>query len=105
LEGMSSAGQYTGTPPILHNPHMLVLGSPGTGKSTLVKTLIFRSESLTPYTGTGRPPAFIIIDPAGEYAEKAGELEEQGVKVTVIDLCRIGSITHYFYQAFHRSRG
>jgi hypothetical protein len=67
---------------------MLVLGSPGAGKSTLVKTLIFRSDSLTPYTGTGRPPAFIIIDPAGEYAEKAGELEEQGVKVTVIDLCR-----------------
>ena len=75
-------------PEILHNPHMLVLGSPGAGKSTLVKTLIFRSESLTPYTGTGRPPAFIIIDPAGEYAEKAGELEEQGVRVTVIDLCR-----------------
>jgi hypothetical protein len=75
-------------PEILHNPHMLVLGSPGTGKSTLVKTLIFRSDSLTPYTGTGRPPAFIIIDPAGEYAEKARELEEQGVKVTVIDLCR-----------------
>jgi hypothetical protein len=75
-------------PEILHNPHMLVLGSPGTGKSTLVKTLIFRSDSLTPYTGTGRPPAFIIIDPAGEYAEKAGEFEEQGVKVTVIDLCR-----------------
>jgi hypothetical protein len=75
-------------PAKLHNPHMLVLGSPGTGKSTLVKTLIFRSDSLTPYTGTGRPPAFIIIDPAGEYAEKAGELEEQGVKVTVIDLCR-----------------
>jgi len=75
-------------PEILHNPHMLVLGSPGTGKSTLVKTLIFRSESLTPYTGTGRPPALIIIDPAGEYAEKAGELEEQGVRVTVIDLCR-----------------
>jgi hypothetical protein len=75
-------------PAKLHNPHMLVLGSPGAGKSTLVKTLIFRSDSLTPYTGTGRPPAFIIIDPAGEYAEKAGELEEQGVKVTVIDLCR-----------------
>ena len=75
-------------PAKLHNPHMLVLGSPGTGKSTLVKTLIFRSDSLTPYTGTGRPPAFIIIDPAGEYAEKAEELEEQGVKVTVIDLCR-----------------
>ncbi len=74
-------------PAILHNPHMLVLGSPGTGKSTLVKTLIFRAESLRPYTGTGEPPAFIIIDPAGEYADKAGELEEQGVKVTVIDLC------------------
>jgi len=74
-------------PSILHNPHMLVLGSPGTGKSTLVKTLIFRAESLTPYTGTGEPPAFIIIDPAGEYADKAGELEEQGVNVTVVDLC------------------
>ena len=94
---MPSSGIYLGSdefgrpvywnPALLHNPHMLVLGSPGTGKSTLVKTLIFRSDSLIPYTGTGKPPAFIIIDPAGEYADKAGELEEQGVKVTVIDLC------------------
>ena len=74
-------------PAKLHNPHMLILGSPGTGKSTLVKTLIFRSGSLTPYTGTGRPPSFIIIDPAGEYADKADELRAQGINVTVIDLC------------------
>jgi hypothetical protein len=76
-------------PSKLHNPHMLVLGSPGTGKSTLIKTLIFRSGSLIPYTGTGRPPSFIIIDPAGEYADKADELRAQGIEVTVVDLCNM----------------
>lgn len=74
-------------PAILHNPHILVLGQPGTGKSTLIKTLIFRIDGLTRYSGTGKPPAIIIIDPAGEYADEAEELREMGVKVTVVDLC------------------
>ncbi|MEM2257869.1 MAG: DUF87 domain-containing protein, partial [Candidatus Caldarchaeum sp.] len=74
-------------PSMLHNPHMLVLGSPGTGKSTLIKTLLFRIDGLSKYSGTGKPPAVIIIDPAGEYAAEADELRSMGLKVTVIDLC------------------
>ncbi|MEM2652326.1 MAG: DUF87 domain-containing protein, partial [Candidatus Caldarchaeum sp.] len=74
-------------PSMLHNPHMLVLGSPGTGKSTLIKTLLFRIDGLSKYSGTGKPPAVIIIDPAGEYAAEADELSSMGLKVTVIDLC------------------
>ncbi len=73
-------------PSLLHNPHMLVLGQPGTGKSTLIKTLLFRIDGLTKYSGTGKPPAVIIIDPAGEYAAEAEELRENGLKVTVIDM-------------------
>ena len=75
-------------PETLPNPHILVLGTPGSGKSTLIKTTLFRLNQLTPYTGTGRPPAVIIIDPAGEYADKARLLRELGLKVTVIDLIR-----------------
>ncbi len=74
-------------PSMLHNPHMLVLGSPGTGKSTLIKTLLFRIDGLSKYSGTGKPPAVIIIDPAGEYAAEADELRSMGLKVTVVDLC------------------
>lgn len=74
-------------PAMLHNPHMLVLGAPGTGKSTLIKTLLFRIDSLAKYSGTGKPPAVLIIDPAGEYAAEADELRSMGLKVTVVDLC------------------
>ena len=75
-------------PSLLPNPHVLVLGPPGKGKSTLVKTMLFRLDQLTKYTGTGRPPAVLIIDPAGEYADKAEELRAKGLKVTVIDLVK-----------------
>ena len=68
-------------PSILPNPHVLILGPPGKGKSTLVKTMLFRLEQLTKYTGTGRPPAVLIIDPAGEYADKAEDLRAKGLKV------------------------
>jgi hypothetical protein len=75
-------------PSILPNPHVLILGPPGKGKSTLVKTMLFRLEQLAKYTGTGRPPAVLIIDPAGEYADKAEDLRAKGLKVTVIDLVK-----------------
>ncbi|MEM2383385.1 MAG: ATP-binding protein [Desulfurococcaceae archaeon] len=73
-------------PETIPNPHILILGPPGSGKSTLVKTMLFRLEQLAKYSGTGRPPSVIIIDPAGEYADKADLLRELGLKVTVIDL-------------------
>lgn len=73
-------------PETVPNPHILILGPPGSGKSTLVKTMLFRLDQLAKYSGTGRPPSVIIIDPAGEYADKAGLLRELGLKVTVIDL-------------------
>jgi energy-coupling factor transporter ATP-binding protein EcfA2 len=75
-------------PSLLPNPHVMVLGPPGKGKSTLVKTMLFRLNQLTRYTGTGRPPAVLIIDPAGEYADKAEDLRAKGLKVTVIDLIK-----------------
>ena len=75
-------------PSLLPNPHVMVLGPPGKGKSTLVKTMLFRLNQLTRYTGTGKPPAVIIIDPAGEYADKADELRAKGLKVTVVDLVK-----------------
>lgn len=73
-------------PETVPNPHILILGPPGSGKSTIVKTMLFRLDQLIKYAGTNRPPSVIIIDPAGEYAEKAELLRELGLKVTVIDL-------------------
>ncbi len=75
-------------PSLLPNPHVLILGPPGKGKSTLVKTMLFRVEQLAKYSGTGKPPSIIIIDPAGEYADKAEELRRKGLKVKVVDLIR-----------------
>ncbi|MCL7384403.1 MAG: ATP-binding protein, partial [Thaumarchaeota archaeon] len=58
-------------PSTVPNPHILILGGVGSGKSTLVKTMLFRLHQLVKYSGTGKPPSVIIIDPAGEYADKA----------------------------------
>lgn len=74
-------------PSVLDNPHMIIIGPVGSGKSTLVKTMLFRLEQVAKYTGTGRPPAVIIVDPAGEYEGKADLLRENGLQVTVVDLC------------------
>lgn len=73
-------------PEAIPNPHILILGPPGSGKSTLVKTMLFRLDGLARYSGTGKPPSAIIIDPAGEYADKAGLLRGLGLKVAVVDL-------------------
>ncbi len=75
-------------PETLPNPHILVLGTPGSGKSTFIKTMIFRLSQLKLYTGTGKPPSMIIVDPAGEYADKADLLKELGLEVEVIDLIK-----------------
>jgi hypothetical protein len=75
-------------PSTVPNPHILILGGVGSGKSTLVKTMLFRLQQLAKYSGTGKPPSVIIIDPAGEYADKAELLKGLGLNVKVIDLVK-----------------
>ena len=51
---------------LVTNPNMAVFGSPGQGKSALVKTLLSRMDALS---GASRFVA--IIDPKGEYIDLA----------------------------------
>jgi hypothetical protein len=70
-------GRDLGAGPILTNSNMLVLGEPGNGKSTAVKTMLWRQAG---YYGTRR---FIAIsDPKGEYGRLAGALGIPTVKLS-----------------------
>lgn len=70
---------------LLTSPNMLVLGEVGSGKSTAVKTLLFRSVGvLGSPDGSSRWAA--ILDPKGEYAGLAEALE-----LTVLRLSPGGS--------------
>jgi hypothetical protein len=57
---------------LVTNPNMAIFGSPGQGKSALVKTLLSRMDALS---GASRFVA--IIDPKGEYIDLAGWLGYQ----------------------------
>lgn len=69
-------------PMALRNAHMGIFGPPGSGKSTLVKTLILRAARFY-RERHGYSPTFVIIDPASEYRKIAESLG--GVVVNMTD--------------------
>jgi type IV secretory pathway VirB4 component len=58
---------------VLTSPNILVLGAIGSGKSSAVKTLLYRSIGLLGSPG-GQPRWCAILDPKGEYGPLADEL-------------------------------
>lgn len=60
-------------PSAVRNAHIAVLGPMGSGKSTLVKTMILRSSPFFEKSQRRRP-LYVIVDPAGEYQKIAHEL-------------------------------
>jgi hypothetical protein len=60
-------------PKAVRNAHMAVLGPPGAGKSTLVRSVILRAAEYY-RKAQGYAPLFLIVDPAGEYQEIARDL-------------------------------
>jgi energy-coupling factor transporter ATP-binding protein EcfA2 len=60
-------------PRAVRNAHMAVLGPPGSGKSTLIRSVILRAADYY-RRSQGYAPLFLIVDPAGEYQEIARDL-------------------------------
>jgi len=60
-------------PKAVRNAHMAVLGPPGSGKSTLIRSVILRAADYY-RRSQGYAPLFLIVDPAGEYQEIAKDL-------------------------------
>ena len=58
---------------IITSPNMVILGLVGRGKSTVVKTLLYRSLGLLA-SPSGQPRFAVIADPKGEYAPLANAL-------------------------------
>lgn len=58
---------------VITSPNILVLGMVGSGKSSAVKTLLYRSIGLLGSPG-GRPRWCAILDPKGEYGPLADAL-------------------------------
>jgi hypothetical protein len=58
---------------IITSPNMVILGLVGRGKSTVVKTLLYRSLGLLA-SPNGQPRFAVIADPKGEYAPLAEAL-------------------------------
>jgi type IV secretory pathway VirB4 component len=58
---------------VLTSPNIVVLGQVGSGKSTAVKTLLYRSIGQL-HSGNGTPRWCAIIDPKGEYGPLADAL-------------------------------
>lgn len=69
------------SPLMLRNSHMVILGPPGTGKSTIVRSIILRSHRYF-HERHGYKPTVLIMDPAGEYREVARELGGKIVDLT-----------------------
>lgn len=70
-------------PLILRNNHLVILGPPGSGKSTIVRSLILRAHKYF-HERYGYKPTVLIIDPAGEYRRVAKELGGE-----IVDLTRL----------------
>jgi hypothetical protein len=60
-------------PKAVRNAHMAVLGPPGAGKSTLIRSVLLRAAEYY-RRSQGYAPLFLIVDPAGEYQEIARDL-------------------------------
>jgi energy-coupling factor transporter ATP-binding protein EcfA2 len=60
-------------PRAVRNAHMAVLGPPGSGKSTLIRSVLLRAAEYY-RRSQGYAPLFLIVDPAGEYQEIARDL-------------------------------
>ena len=65
---------------VLTNPNMLILGEPGSGKSTCVKTFLYRTVGLLPADPRHRRWV-AICDPKGEYSDLAAVLGLDVVKL------------------------
>lgn len=68
-------------PVALRNAHMGIYGPPGSGKSTLVRSIILRAMRFF-QERYGYRPVIVIIDPAGEYRKVAGMLGGKIVDMT-----------------------
>ena len=69
-------GRDLGGGTVLTNSNMLVLGEPGNGKSSAVKTMLYRQAAFY-----GRRRFISISDPKGEYGRLAGALDMPIVKL------------------------
>jgi hypothetical protein len=67
-------GRTAGKKPFAYNPRyvvnplILVVGTPGAGKSATLKTFIYNLLSNEVFMPEGRVPPVVVVDPEGEYA-------------------------------------
>jgi Helicase HerA, central domain len=76
---------------IITSPNMVILGLVGRGKSTVVKTLLYRSLGLLASPG-GQPRFAVIADPKGEYAPLAEALGMTRLKLMPGGLTRLNPL-------------
>ena len=71
---------YYYDPSLLLNPLVTVLGTPGAGKSELIKSFIFRFKIANPEVPV------VVVDPQDEYAVVAEQLREVGIRSVVLNI-------------------